>query len=717
MHAPDAEVRATARATILIPSYNHAAFVADAVASALAQSERDVEVLVIDDGSTDDSVARLAHLSDPRLEVRIQSNVGLSTTLNRGLARASAPWVKFLPSDDVLQPDCIARQLAAAERLPAARVVFALPEVVDAALVPLADPAPQAWFDTPLRARDELLRGLLERNFLCAPGALFDRALALDVGGFDPLLRIAQDYDLWMKLLARAPAAFVAERLVRVRWHGANQSGVVTAASEAERARVVLGALERGGLDRWIELFRAAPGIASDERAKQVLADALRRSGLREVEPYVARLTAAPASSPGAPVRPSLLGRVLARLRPRATTPVAAPLARGPRVEHWLVLAPGAAGASTARSGAIAAALARSGATVTLAAGRAASDVPRGVQHVPADLAALRTLLRDRDERIRVLVQQPDGAAIAFVREARLRGARIVYDKAEGATAVSRAAIDSERALIDAADDLVGGARVTVKQLAIAKRLVHLLPDASDESGADERARSLRAITARPTVAVIVACLPWHDTTTVETCLDRLEAARGDLAYRIVAVDDGAPADAVGALERREEEGRIVLLRNALRGRGSGFNLALRAIPAEVVVLLDATRRAPGPGWLDAPLRALQDERACAALVVRSAGLAAGTGWAWIAPRPVLARVAGFDERFDPASVEDLDLAQQLRALGYEVRPWTAADGMPTQEDAVAAPPGADRHAERHFRRRWKRSVGAALALDRPRED
>jgi len=722
--SPDAEERVTPRATILIPSYNHAAFVADAVASALAQSERAVEVLVIDDGSTDDSVARLARFSDPRLEVRIQSNVGLSTTLNRGLARASAPWVKFLPSDDVLQPDCIARQLAAAERLPSARVVLALPEVVDAALVPLANPAAQAWFDTPLRTRDEILRGLLERNFLCAPGALFDRALALEVGGFDPVLRIAQDYDLWMKLLARAPAAFVAERLVRVRWHGANQSAVVTPASEAERARVVLGALERVGLDGWVELFRAAPGAGSTEQAKQALAAALRRSGLREVEPWVARLLAATTTSPvPAPSssigteRSSMLGRIVARLRPRAAIPPAAPITRGPRVEHWLVLAPGAA-ASDPRSAAIAAALARDGATVTLAASSSAADVPPAVRHVPADLAALRALLRDRDERIRVLVQQPDAAAIALVREVRLRGVRVLYDKWEGATAISRAAIDSERALIDAADDLVGGARTTVKQLAIAKRLVHLLPDASDDAGWDERARALRGIAARPTVAVVVACLPWHDAATIAACLDRLEAVRGDVAYRIVAVDDGAPAAAVEELERREEGGRLVLLRNALRGRGSGFNLALRAIAAEVVVLLDATRRPTVAGWLDAPLRALVDQRACAAVTARSSGGAPGTGWAWVAARTALARSAGFDEAFDPASLEDLDLAQQLRALGYDVAPWSRADGSPAEEDDAAAVRGrANRHAERHFRRRWKCSVDAALALDRTRED
>lgn len=676
---------------------------------------------MIDDGSTDDSVARLAHFSDPRLEVRIQSNVGLSATLNRGLARATSPWVKFLPSDDVLRPECVARQLAAAEHAPDARLVFCLPEVVDASLAPLTDPAPQAWFDTPLHARDELLRGLLERNFLCAPGALFDRELALAVGGFDAALRIAQDYDLWLKMLAHAPAAFVRERLVRVRWHGANQSAVVTPASEAERAHVVLGALERMGLEPWVDVFRAAPGVRSRAHARTALADTLRRSGLREVEPFVERLAAGPTGD-GQPSRRgpgAVLRGWLARLASSRGLPMAPPIAPGPRGEHWIVLAPTPAReTAAARSGGLAAALGRTGATVTLAAQpqQAAVAAP-GVRTVSADLAALRTLLHGRDERLRVLVQQPDAAAIAFAREARLRGARVLYDKAEGPAALSRAALDSERALVDAADDLIGGTRPMVKQLASSKRLVHLLPDATDANGWDERARALRGLAARPTVAVIVACLPWHDVSMITACLDALAAGRGDLAYRVVAVDDGVADVALAELERREEDGTLVLLRNALRGRASGFNLALRAIAAEMFVLLDAARGVAGPGWLDQPIAALLGARELGAVAERTTGAEHGSGWAWLAPRGALARVAGFDEAHDPAALEDLDLEQQLRALGYDVAAWSGGGLLPLLASSVRrADPRAMRGAERRFRRRWRRSAAALAAPRRASE-
>ena len=88
-------------------------------------------------------------------------------------------------------------------------------------------------------------------------------------------------------------------------------------------------------------------------------------------------------------------------------------------------------------------------------------------------------------------------------------------------------------------------------------------------------------------------------------CLAELEASRGALPYRVVVVDDGVTEDVLDLLAQRDEAGELQLVRNALRGRASGLNLALRATASELVVLIDADRRAPGPGWLDQPVSAL----------------------------------------------------------------------------------------------------------------
>ena len=273
--------------SILVSSYNHASFVADAVRSCLEQSGVALEVLVIDDGSTDDSVAQLRSIQDPRLRVFTQENRGLSRALNRVLAEARGSWVKFLPSDDRLLPDCLAKQLAAAHGSIAS---FCLPEVVDAFLRPLEDPAPQAWFDVPEARGAQVVTDLLDRNCLSAPCGLFSRAAAVEIGGFDASMRVAQDYDLWLRLASLGDLHRFPERLVQVRWHGANQSGEVSASSEQERARALVGSLRRDGLPLWCKRMESQTGSRS--QALEALVAALLDSGLAELHGFVEELAA-----------------------------------------------------------------------------------------------------------------------------------------------------------------------------------------------------------------------------------------------------------------------------------------------------------------------------------------------------------------------------------------------------------------------------------------
>jgi hypothetical protein len=148
------------------------------------------------------------------------------------------------------------------------------------------------------------------------------------------------------------------------------------------------------------------------------------------------------------------------------------------------------------------------------------------------------------------------------------------------------------------------------------------------------------------------------------------------------------------------------LLRNARRGRASGYNLVLRATASELVVLLDASRRVPGAGWLDSAVAALLARRELGAVVAREAARS-GAGWAWLVPRAVLSRAAGFDEAYDPAGLEDHDMEQQLRALGYALAEWAElGPGAPLHRTGAAAVPAdAARRSERHFRRKWRRSA------------
>ena len=110
--------------SIIIPVYNSASFVVEAVRSALNQTYHNVEVIVVDDGSTDKSLSLIESIHDERLRVFSQINQGACVARNRGIVEARGEYVKFLDSDDILYPDAVAIQLEQQSRLGKGEVVF-----------------------------------------------------------------------------------------------------------------------------------------------------------------------------------------------------------------------------------------------------------------------------------------------------------------------------------------------------------------------------------------------------------------------------------------------------------------------------------------------------------------------------------------------------------------------------------------------------------------
>ncbi len=95
--------------SIVLPAYNVASYVGATLASALGQTIRDLEVIVDDDRSTDETARIVADIADPRLGLVGQENVGVAAARNRGLREAGGQLVMFLDADDLLRPDAIAR--------------------------------------------------------------------------------------------------------------------------------------------------------------------------------------------------------------------------------------------------------------------------------------------------------------------------------------------------------------------------------------------------------------------------------------------------------------------------------------------------------------------------------------------------------------------------------------------------------------------------------
>jgi glycosyltransferase involved in cell wall biosynthesis len=200
--------------TLCIPSYSHAQFLGAAIDSVLRQSMGDFELLVVDDGSTDGSLAlALEYAScDPRVRVLRHeggANRGVTATVNAGFAAARGTYVASLAADDVLYPDSFARRVAPLEADSTLGFVYGRIEVLDPAGLPvgkIAGLAPEAIcaFD---RTTDPLV-SLLLHNYMPAPSVLMRRELLKRLGTFDERIYYV-DWELWIRLLAHSRVGFV----------------------------------------------------------------------------------------------------------------------------------------------------------------------------------------------------------------------------------------------------------------------------------------------------------------------------------------------------------------------------------------------------------------------------------------------------------------------------------------------------------------------------
>ena len=217
----DSPSLATPHLSVVIPVHNAERYVAAAVRSALDPSLPDVEILVIDDGSTDRSAEEARAINDPRVTViRERASGGPARPRNVGLGRARAPYVALLDADDVLKPGRLAASVAALDRCPSAGFTFGDYERVDAdgkVLEPSVLSAYPGFRALPTLAVEDgwrlipqttLARGLLYENFIATGGAVIRADLARFEGGFDETLTNSDDRDMWFRLAHRCDALY-----------------------------------------------------------------------------------------------------------------------------------------------------------------------------------------------------------------------------------------------------------------------------------------------------------------------------------------------------------------------------------------------------------------------------------------------------------------------------------------------------------------------------
>lgn len=198
-----------ARVSVIIPAYNCAAFLARAVDSVLRQTMQDFEIVIVDDGSTDETPAVVGlYRAERRVRYLVQGNRGLPAARNAGMAVSTAPYVAFLDADDELAPDALAVLSTALDADPGAgwcvmdilRITGETREVVRS------------------RIPGDTYYGVLEDDFI-RRGMFFRRVVLTAAGHYDPSIRMREDWDLNIRLVhAGVPFVYVPEPLYWYHW-------------------------------------------------------------------------------------------------------------------------------------------------------------------------------------------------------------------------------------------------------------------------------------------------------------------------------------------------------------------------------------------------------------------------------------------------------------------------------------------------------------------
>ena len=186
--------------SVIVTAYNVEPYIDSAIRSALAQTFADLEVLAVDDGSTDGTAARIARIQDPRLHLHQIPHGGAVAAFNTGLTKACGQWVAFLDGDDVWLPHFLERQLALHTTYPTVDLSFGLSRMID-----------EQGSDLGLTSRGHAgtigFEDLFRDNVIGNGSAVLVRTDALTrAGRFDGDFEGCYDLDLWLRITQLRPA-------------------------------------------------------------------------------------------------------------------------------------------------------------------------------------------------------------------------------------------------------------------------------------------------------------------------------------------------------------------------------------------------------------------------------------------------------------------------------------------------------------------------------
>lgn len=194
--------------SVVIPVFNGEKTIAETIAAVLQQSWTDFELIIINDGSQDQTLAEIAQFPDDRIQIFSYSNAGLAASRNRGIAQATGEFITFLDADDLWTSDKLSAQVQALNATPEAVLAYSWTDYINESSAFLQS-------GTHITAQGDVYETLLVNNFVeSGSNAMIRKEIFAEVGEFDTTLTAAEDWEMWLRIAARYP--FVAVPQVQV---------------------------------------------------------------------------------------------------------------------------------------------------------------------------------------------------------------------------------------------------------------------------------------------------------------------------------------------------------------------------------------------------------------------------------------------------------------------------------------------------------------------
>jgi glycosyltransferase involved in cell wall biosynthesis len=212
--------------SVIIPAYNCACFIGDALNSVFGQTYRPIEVIVVDDGSSDETADIVRSYQSVRY-IR-QNNHGPSAARNTGIRAAKGEYIAFLDADDLWVAEKLSEQVALLEACPKASLAFANMRLVSQESGHEPSMFEKYHLTANFFGHDRLVvdapAKLVWSNFIPTSTVIVRKQALVDAGGFDEAFRKAEDWDLWLRMALHAPIAYSPALLMLKRVHGVNTS-------------------------------------------------------------------------------------------------------------------------------------------------------------------------------------------------------------------------------------------------------------------------------------------------------------------------------------------------------------------------------------------------------------------------------------------------------------------------------------------------------------